>query len=307
MARVERIKTDITQVGERVDTFLASCFSDLSRTYIQELAANNHLLVNGQARRASYRLKDGDDIELTIPDPEATEISGENIPLDVIYEDHDILVINKPQGMVVHPAHGHWQGTLVNALLGTVDDLSGINGELRPGIVHRIDKDTSGLLVVAKNDIAHRKLAELIKDHDFTREYIALVHGRVSANIGTIDAPIGRDPRERKKMAVVRGGRPAISHYQVEERYQDYTLLRVSLETGRTHQIRAHLAYIKHPVVGDPIYGPKKAHFGLSGQALHASHLGFVHPIKNERMEFNVPLPEWFEKVLVKLEPTRVG
>ncbi|MGE5381323.1 MAG: RluA family pseudouridine synthase, partial [Methylocystaceae bacterium] len=209
----------------------------------------------------------------------------------------------KPQGMVVHPAHGHWQGTLVNALLGQVDDLSGINGELRPGIVHRIDKDTSGLLVVAKNDVAHRKLAEKIKDHDFTREYMALVHGRVAANVGTIDAPIGRDPRDRKKMAVVRDGRPAVSHYQVEARYQDYTLLKVTLETGRTHQIRVHLSYIKHPVVGDTVYGPKKAHLGLNGQALHAARLGFIHPITGEYLEFGAPLPDWFQKVLGQLEP----
>ncbi|MGE5454044.1 MAG: RluA family pseudouridine synthase, partial [Methylocystaceae bacterium] len=257
MLRVEVITTKEEQAGERVDALLARELPKLSRTYIQELASANHLLVNGTARRASYRVKAGDQLELNIPEPVVTEIVAEDIPIDIVFEDEDILVINKPQGMVVHPAHGHRQGTLVNALLGQVDDLSGINGELRPGIVHRIDKDTSGLLVVAKNDIAHRQLAENIKEHDFTREYIALVHGRVAANIGTIDAPVGRDPRDRKKMAVIRGGRSAVSHYQVEARYQDYTLLKVTLETGRTHQIRTHLAYIKHPVVGDPMYGPR--------------------------------------------------
>jgi len=294
------------EVGERVDTWLAGKLPDLSRTYIHELAAGNHLLVNDTARRASYRIKAGDELKLTIPDPAATNIAAEDIPLDIVYEDNDLLVINKPKGMVVHPAHGHWQGTLVNALLGQIDDLSGINGELRPGIVHRIDKDTSGLLVVAKHDVAHRRLAEKIKDHDFTREYMALVHGRVAATVGTIDAPIGRDPRERKKMAVIRGGRPAVSHYQVEKRYNEYTLVRVTLETGRTHQIRVHLAYIKHAVVGDTMYGPRKPHLGLEGQALHASRLGFVHPMTDQYLEFSVPLPDWFQLVLDGLEPLEV-
>jgi 23S rRNA pseudouridine1911/1915/1917 synthase len=287
--------------GQRLDALVAERLPDLSRTFVKELIVRGKITVGGEPKKGSYRVKVEDRVAADVPEPEPVDIKAEDIPLAVLYEDEDIVVINKPQGMVVHPAHGHYEGTMVNALLAQVDDLSGINGELRPGIVHRLDKDTSGVLVVAKNDVAHRRLSELIKDHDFKREYRALVHGIISENLGTVDAPIGRDPKDRKKMAVVKNGRPAVTKYEVIKRYKNYTYLNIELETGRTHQIRVHMTFIGHPVVGDPAYGIRKRHFDTEGQVLHAYKLGFIHPMKGTYMEFTAPVPDYFEKILEKL------
>ena len=270
----------------------------LSRALAAELIKNGEIQVEGRRVKVSHRVKEGDMISVHIPPPQEVRLTPQDIPLKVIYQDHDLVIIDKPQGMVVHPAHGNWDQTLVNALLFQVQDLSGINGELRPGIVHRLDKDTSGLMVVAKNDQSHRHLAEQIKTHRFTREYTALVHGRVRENQGRIEAPIGRDPRDRKKMAVISGGRPSITNYRVMERFVNYTLVRCRLETGRTHQIRVHMAYLGHPVVGDPLYGPRKNSWGLDKQILHASLLAITHPTTGEIMTFESPLPEYFNDLL---------
>lgn len=284
--------------GKRLDLYVSQKAEQLSRAAAAELIKNGEVEVEGKKVKASYRLKKGELVSVHIPPLREIELVPQDIPLAVVYEDQDLLVIDKPQGMVVHPAHGNWDGTLVNALLHQVKDLSGINGELRPGIVHRLDKDTSGLMVVAKNDRSHRRLAEQLKDHKITREYTALVHGRVRENQGMIEAPIGRDPRDRKKMAVVAGGKPAVTHYLVRERFADYTLVRCRLGTGRTHQIRVHMAYLGHPVVGDPLYGPRKNQWGLKKQALHASMLTLVHPTKGEVMTFDSPLPDYFQELL---------
>ncbi len=287
--------------GDRLDAYLADQVEELSRTLVKSLIASGRVKVGGKARKASYRIKAGDEIQIQIPASQEVEIVPQNLPLEILYQDSDLLVINKQKGMVVHPAHGNWDGTLVNALLFHIHDLSGINGELRPGIVHRLDKDTSGVMVVAKNDKTHRALAEQIKDHTINREYTALVHGQISENLGTIDAPIGRSKTDRKKMAVVADGRQSISQYQVVERFKNYTLVKVKLLTGRTHQIRVHFSYIKHPVAGDPLYGTMKKHLGLDSQALHAQLLGFIHPGKQEYVEFQSPLPEYFQNVLSEL------
>ena len=287
--------------GERLDVFVAEQVEQLSRSVVKSLINEGQVLVNGARQKASYHLREGDEISIEIPEPQVLELVPRDIPLEIIYQDEDLAVINKPKGLVVHPAHGNWDYTMVNALLYHIKDLSGINGQIRPGIVHRLDKDTSGVMVVAKNDVAHRSLAAQIKDHSIKREYIALVHGTIKENLGTIDAPIGRSKNDRKKMAVIADGRPAVSNYQVLERYHNYTLVKVELLTGRTHQIRVHFAYIKHPVVGDPLYGSGKKHFNMDSQALHAPLLGFNHPRTGKYLEFTSPLPQYFQDILVSL------
>lgn len=290
--------SDLDQ-GKRIDAFLSSVIDNASRTQIQKAIDGEQVMVNGQVVKRNYRLKSGDRVAFHVAPPENISAQPEEIPLDIVYEDSDIIVINKPQGMVVHPAPGNPRGTLVNALLYHCTDLSGINGKIRPGIVHRIDKDTSGILVAAKNDFAHRNLALQLKDHNIRREYVALVHGILEHSAGTIDAPIGRSTADRKKMAVsFRNSREAVTNFDVLERFKNYTLVRLRLETGRTHQIRVHMAYIKHPVVGDPKYGPAKNDFGLRHQVLHAYLLGFSHPRTNTYLEFSVGLPEYFRKLL---------
>lgn len=299
---VREVRVDSSGEGERLDSYLARSFPELSRNQVQGLIGEGKVLVKGETRKPGYRLKEGERIIIHIPPPRQTRIIPQDIPLRIVYQDQDIAVIDKPQGMVVHPAHGNWDGTLVNALMYQIKDLSGINGKMRPGIVHRLDKDTSGLLVVAKNDRAHRQLALQLKEHRVKREYTALVHGIIKESHGVIDAPIGRSRLDRKKMAVVKDGRPAVTHYTVMRRYHNYTLVKARLGTGRTHQIRVHFSYIKHPVVGDGVYGPARPHFHLAGQALHAGYLSFRHPTSGEMVEFVSPLPEYFQKLLKTLE-----
>ena len=288
--------------GLRLDRFLVQQAADQCRSFWQRLIDEGQVLVQGQPGKNNYRLHAGEAVQVAVPPPEPLAVVAEEIPLDILYEDQDLIVVNKARGMVVHPAHGNICGTLVNALLAHCGDLSGINGVLRPGIVHRIDKDTSGVLVVAKNDFAHLGLAGQIKDHTVTRRYQAVVHGRISEPHGTVDAPIGRDPRDRQKMAVIRkNAKEAVTHYRIVERFRDYTYLEATLETGRTHQIRVHLSFLGHPVVGDPKYGPRRPHFNLTGQLLHAAHLGFQHPRDGRRLEFTAPLPSEFEGTLADL------
>lgn len=287
--------------GERIDKFAAECAEEgVSRTQVQDWIRSGHVTVNGAAVKPNYRLAEGDVVAIMPPEPEDADVQPEPIPLHIVYEDRDVIVVDKPRGMVVHPAHGHLSGTLVNALLHHCRDLSGINGRLRPGIVHRIDKDTTGLLAAAKNDLAHVSLSEQLKAHTVERAYIALVHGNLPHDQGTIDAPIGRDPRDRKRFAVVPGGKPSVTHFAVLERFGDYTLVRLNLETGRTHQIRVHMKYIGYPLAGDPIYGRAKT-VPLDGQALHAAALGFVHPRSREKLRFESPLPDDFRAVLEML------
>ncbi|HIQ79721.1 MAG TPA: RluA family pseudouridine synthase [Candidatus Scatavimonas merdigallinarum] len=289
--------------GVRIDKFLAHSLADQTRSFLVKLMEKGYVRVNGKQTDKSDKLQEGDRVEIEIPQPVALKIEAENIPLDIVYEDEALLVVNKPQGMVVHPAAGNFDKTLVNALLyHCKGSLSGINGVLRPGIVHRIDKDTSGLLVVAKNDAAHRGLAAQIKEHSFTREYQTVVHGNIRQDTATVTAPIGRHPVDRKKMAVTqKNAKQAVTHYTVLERYTGFTHLQVRLETGRTHQIRVHMAYIGHPVAGDPVYGPKKPANGLKGQCLHAWKIGFVHPLLETYMEFTSPLPVYFTQFLQRL------
>lgn len=301
MVRSELYLVEEELEGERLDAFLADMMAELSRTAIKELITSGQVWVDGQIRKPSYRLKEGEEVLINLPEARPVSIEPQNLPLEIIYQDQDIAVVNKPKGMVVHPAHGNWDQTMVNALLYHIKDLSGINGQLRPGIVHRLDKDTSGVMVVAKHDQAHRSLAEQIKEHSMKREYQALVHGIIKENLGTIEAPIGRSRTDRKKMAVTKDGKPAISRYRVLERFHNYSLVQVSLLTGRTHQIRVHFSYIKHPVVGDPVYGPAKQHLELDSQALHACILGFRHPRTDEYMEFSSPLPPVIKEALLKL------
>jgi len=304
MTSPERLWVMEEMEGERLDIFVAENVEGLSRVAVQSLIKAGKITLNGQPVKASYHIRPGDEVMIDIPQPQPVEIIAQDIPLPIIYQDQDLAVVDKPKGMVVHPAQGNWDNTMVNALLFHLHDLSGINGDLRPGIVHRLDKDTSGVMVVAKNDLAHRSLAEQIKVHSIKREYIALVHGVIKENLGTIDAPIGRSPLDRKKMAVVKDGRPALSHYEVMQRFNNYCLVRVTLMTGRTHQIRVHFAYIKHPVVGDPLYGSAKKHFDLESQALHAQKLGFIHPRTGSYMEFTSPLPQYFQAILERLAQT---
>ena len=289
--------------GVRIDKYLAEQLPDITRSYLQKLLKDGSVQMNGKPVKASTKTAVGAVIALTIPEPEEPEILPENIPLDILYEDSDVILINKPKNMVVHPAAGHYTGTLVNALMYHCrGDLSGINGVLRPGIVHRIDKDTTGVLIVCKNDRAHNALAEQLKEHSITRKYRAIVCGNLKEDEGTVDAPLGRHPQDRKKMAIVRsGGKRAVTHYRVLERFGNDTYIECQLETGRTHQIRVHMASLGHPLLGDEIYGRAKSPFKLEGQTLHAMVLGFIHPTTGEYMEFEAPLPEYFEKLLEKL------
>lgn len=290
--------------GERLDKFVSSSLSDITRSFVQKLIDKKNISVNSNYKSCNYKIRYNDIIEVNIPSPEIIKTLPENIPLNIIYEDDDLLVVNKPKGMVVHPAVGNFTGTLVNALLYHCGDtLSGINGEIRPGIVHRIDKDTSGLLIVAKNDYAHNKLALQIKEHSFNREYEAVVYGNIKNQEGTIDAPIGRNPADRKKMAVTsKASKNAITHYRVLNRYNGFTHIKLKLETGRTHQIRVHMAYIGHPVAGDILYGPKKVIKSLNGQCLHARLIGFIHPRSGKYIEFETELPDYFKNFLLELK-----
>ncbi len=293
-----------TETNERIDKFLSIQMEELSRSYVQKLIKDGNVKVNGKLVKANYKLSYDEWIQVTIPELTSPDILPENIPLDILYEDEDILIINKPKGMVVHPAAGHYSGTLVNALMYYCgDSLSGINGILRPGIVHRIDMDTTGSLLVCKNDFAHQRLAEQLKVHSIKRVYHAIVHGNLKEDSGTINEPIGRHPTERKKMCVNhQNGRDAVTHYEVLERFGDYTYIACKLETGRTHQIRVHMASMHHPLLGDKVYGPQKCPFPeLQGQTLHAKILGIVHPRTGEYLEVDAPLPEYFEKILQKL------
>lgn len=291
-------------IDKRIDKMLSEYFADYSRSFLKKLFDDGLITVNNKSVKPSYKVKSADMIDISVPDPVNIDIAPENIPLDIIYEDDDIILVNKPKGMVVHPAPGHYGGTLVNGLMYHFgDSLSGINGEFRPGIVHRIDMDTTGVLVVCKNDSAHRSLSEQLHEHSITRKYYAIVHGNIQQNEGTVDAPIGRSPKDRKKMAVnTRNGRRAVTHYRVLERFGGrYTYIECQLETGRTHQIRVHMASIGHPILGDDVYGPKKCPFKLQGQTLHAGVLGFIHPSTGEYIEFKSDLPEYFKELLVKL------
>lgn len=290
----------ITDQTGRIDKVLTTLEPEITRSQLKNLINDGHVTVNGQAVKPKYKVQAGDKISLVKPEPQSLELTPENIPLDIVYEDDDVIVVNKPQGMVVHPAPGHPDHTLVNALLYH-SPLSTINGTFRPGIVHRIDKDTSGLLMVAKNDLAHQSLAEQLRNKTNKREYLALVYGQIKEDEGTIDAPLGRNPQDRKKQAVVKGGRHAVTHFKVIKRYDNFTLVKCILETGRTHQIRVHMKYIGHPLVGDPLYGPRKV-IGKNGQFLHAALLGFKHPRTGKEMFFEAPLPENFQKMLDKLD-----
>ena len=287
---------------QRIDVFVSGLAS-VSRSRAAELLEKGNVWVNEKLATKKTKLKKGDKVSVEVPDPAVYDVTPENIPLDIVFEDKDILVVNKPKGMVVHPAAGNYSGTLVNALMYHCGaSLSGINGVMRPGIVHRIDKNTSGLLMVAKNDNAHRQLASQIKEHSFKREYEAVVYGNIKDDRGTINLPIARHPVKRKQMAVVEGGREAITHFEVIDRFEGFTHLRLKLETGRTHQIRVHLSFLGHPVAGDEVYGPKKVITSLNGQCLHAKKLGFVHPITYDYMEFDSCLPDYFKDFLAKLK-----
>ena len=292
-----QVKVEID--GVRLDKAVAD-LTPLSRSHANEQIKNGQILVNGQVKKAKYAVKAGDVITYELPEPEALEYVAENLPLDIVYQDEDVAVVNKAQGMVVHPSAGHTSGTLVNALMYHIKDLSGINGVLRPGIVHRIDKDTSGLLMIAKNDDAHIKLAEELKDKKSLRKYWAIVHGNLPNDRGVIEAPIGRSEKDRKKQAVTAKGKPAVTRFHVLERFGNYTLVELQLETGRTHQIRVHMAYIGHPVAGDEVYGPRKTLKG-HGQFLHARTLGFTHPKTREVMKFTAEAPAIFQETLEKL------
>lgn len=301
-AQSSQYLVETEQNRQRLDIFLTENSIGLTRSHVQKLIDEGRATVNGKVSKANTKLKVGDEVVFVIPAPEVLKVEGEAIPLEILYEDADLIVINKPQGMVVHPAPGNTSGTLVNALLYHCQDLSGINGVLRPGIVHRLDKDTSGVMMVAKSEAAHLGLAAQIKAREVTRKYLALVHGRLSEPAGVVDAPIGRDLQDRKKMAVIlKNSKSAITRYTVLERFEQYSLLECKLETGRTHQIRVHMAYLGHPVVGDPKYGTRKSHFGLTGQALHAVLLGFRHPRTGEYLEFTTLPPEPMAGVLAKL------
>ena len=286
-------------VGKRIDVFAAENYEELSRSGLKKIIDAGGVTVNNKTVKANYKLRTGDIVTMNIPESVPLEIIPQNIPLEILYEDDDVIVINKPQGMVVHPAPGHYTDTLVNALLYHCgDSLSGINGIMRPGIVHRIDMDTSGVIMAAKNNNAHRSLALQLAEHSITRKYNAIVYNNIKEDEGTIDKPLGRNPSDRKKMAVVQGGRRAVTHYRVLDRLGKFTYIEAQLETGRTHQIRVHMTYAGHPLLGDSVYGPKKQPFNLKGQVLHARVLGFVHPVTGEYMEFESPLPEYFQKLL---------
>ncbi|MFB6466568.1 RluA family pseudouridine synthase [Cytobacillus sp. Hz8] len=293
-----------TEIGERMDKFLSVQNEDWSRTQVQQWIKEGLVLVNGKKIKSNYKCQSNDKIEVHIPEPEVLDCFPEQMDLDIYYEDQDVLVVNKPRGMVVHPAPGHLTGTLVNGIMYYCHDLSGINGVLRPGIVHRIDKDTSGLLMIAKNDMAHEKLVNQLVEKTVTRKYRAIVHGVIPHDYGTIDAPLGRDPKDRQSMTVVENGKHAVTHFQVLERFNDFTYVECQLETGRTHQIRVHMKYIGYPLAGDPKYGPRKT-LDINGQALHAGILGFTHPRTGEYLEFEAPLPTDFAELLDFLRNNR--
>ncbi len=292
-----------SQAGLRIDKFLSDEFPEISRSYIQKLIKCEEITVNDKVIKANFKVNAGDIVKMNEPELKEPDIVPENIPLDILYEDSDLLIVNKPKGMVVHPSAGHYSGTLVNALMYYCkDDLSGINGVMRPGIVHRIDMDTTGSLLVCKNDLAHQNLAEQLKIHSIKRVYHAIVHGVLKEDEGTVDAPIGRHPIDRKKMSINhKNGKEAITHYKVIQRFKDYTYIQCQLETGRTHQIRVHMASLHHPLLGDAVYGPTKSPFKLQGQCLHAKTIGIQHPRTGEYLEVDAPLPEYFEKLLAKL------
>ena len=300
---MEKLFFTIEKGGERIDKYLSEQLEDMTRSHIQKLIKENMVRVNGMTVKSNFKLSASDQIEVEIPELKEPDILPENIPLDILYEDQDILVVNKPKGMVVHPAPGHYTGTLVNAIMyHCKDNLSGINGVMRPGIVHRIDMDTTGSLLICKNDRAHQALAKQLKEHSITRKYHAIVHGRLKEDEGTIDKPIGRHPIDRKKMSVhCTNGREAVTHYRGLKRFQQFTYLECQLETGRTHQIRVHMSSIGHPILGDQVYGPAKCPYKLQGQTLHAKVLGITHPTTGEYMEFDAPLPDYFQGLLEKM------
>lgn len=293
-------KIIVDESGKRIDKYISEKL-DLTRSRAQKLIDDGMVTINGNVAKSSAKVNEGEVLSVEIPELKPLEIVPEEIPLNILYDDDDVIVIDKPKGMVVHPANGNYTGTLVNAIMSKFgDNLSGINGVIRPGIVHRIDKDTSGVLVIAKNDKAHLKLAEQLKEHSMTRVYVAVVRGKLKEKVGTIDAPIGRNPKDRKKMGVVANGKRAVTHYKVIKELDDCSVIEVRLETGRTHQIRVHMSYIGHPLLGDSVYSNGKNKYGFVGQALHAKILGFIHPSTGEYMEFSSNLPEEFEKLLAK-------
>ncbi len=303
--KIESFEVMEEQEGERLDKYLSLIYPDTSRSFFQKLIKDSSIFVNDKAEKASYRMNFEDVVTIQFPDAVETTIEPENIPLDILYEDDDLLIVNKPKGMVVHPSAGHYSGTLVNAIMyHCKDSLSGINGEIRPGIVHRIDMDTTGSLIICKNDVSHVNIAEQIKVHSVNRIYEGIVFGNVKNDEGTIEGAIGRHPVERKKMAInEKNGKPAITHYKVLERFGNYTYMQFKLETGRTHQIRVHMSSIGHPLLGDTLYSSGKTPFkNLMGQTLHAKTIGFIHPSTNEYLEINAPLPEYFENLLSQLK-----
>ena len=294
------LDADENWMDERIDKFLSAQLPEQSRSYLQKIIKEGSVLVNGSPVKASYRMDDQDEVTIDLPELKEPEIEAENIPLDILYEDDDLLMVNKPKGMVVHPSAGHTTGTLVNAVMyHCKEDLSGINGVMRPGIVHRIDKDTTGVLVICKNDKAHNFVAEQLKEHSITRKYRAIVNGVIKEDEGTVNAPIGRHPTERKKMAInEKNGKHAVTHYRVLERFANHTYIECQLETGRTHQIRVHMASLHHPLLGDTVYGSQKNPYHLEGQTLHAMVLGLIHPSTCSYLEVTAPLPEYFQKLL---------
>lgn len=301
---METIKINEENVGKRIDSFIPSIKKDISRSMVQKLIEEKNIKINGKETKHSYKLKLNDEIEISIPEAKEIDLKAQDIPLDIIYEDDDIIVINKPKGMVVHPANGNPDGTLVNAVMAICkDSLSGIGGEIRPGIVHRLDKDTSGAIIVAKNDKAHINLSEQLKEHKVKKTYLALVRGIIKENEATINMPISRSNKDRKKMDVNKEGKEAITHFKVLRRYKNkYTLLQINLETGRTHQIRVHLSYIGYPIIGDEVYSNGKNEWGIKGQCLHAWKLEFMHPITKEKISLEAEIPEYLKNILKELE-----
>ncbi len=300
---MDEIKLISEESDIRIDAYISSKLENTSRSAVQKLITNDNIRVNNKSINKNYKVKLNDEIIINMPAPQVLDVKAEDIDLDIVYEDNDVAVINKPQGMVVHPAAGHYSGTLVNALMKNVDDLSSINGVLRPGIVHRLDKNTSGLLIIAKNDMSHNFLSECLKEHSINRIYYALVEGVVKNDSGVINASLGRSEKDRKKRCVTtKNSKEAVTNYEVIKRFKRYTLVKLKLETGRTHQIRVHMKYIGHSVVGDDVYGKEDKKFGLNGQLLHSKSIGFVHPVTKEYLEFDSELPDYFKKVLEKLE-----
>lgn len=303
MEEIKKFLVSEEEEGDRLDVYLSNQLGDMSRSYVQKIIKDQKVKINSKVEKSKYLVKKSDEVEVEIPAPKVLEVIPQDIPIDIVYEDKDFLIVNKKQGMVVHPAPGNYENTLVNAVLYHCEDkLSSINGIIRPGIVHRIDKDTSGLLMIAKNNNSHNFLAEQLKDHSITREYEFICHGVVKEDKITVDKPIGRNPKDRLKMAVVKDGKRAVTHFEVIERFENFTHVRATLETGRTHQIRVHSLYINHPLLGDPLYGPKNSKFKLDGQTLHARKLGFIHPTTKEYVEFNSELPDYFQDIIAKLK-----